>query len=295
METLASATGAPANAENTATADTGEADANPVEATGDGSAPSAPEAGTPAPKDRVQERIDTLTREKYDALRERDRKDYEIERLRAEVAKFQEAPAQQVAPANDFPTLEQYGYDEGKYQAAVASHISKIAQEQGTAAAREAFNAEKQRQQAEQANQSWAQKEAELIKSKPDYVEKVQQAATLPISQEIQQALKGHELGPQIALHMVENAEASRAILRLPLPLQLMEVGRIAAKIEAAKAAPKPAVSQAPAPIPKVDADESPTNIRVDTADGEQLSDKEWARRRNLQEQARIRKARGGS
>jgi uncharacterized protein YdaU (DUF1376 family) len=260
METLAPV---PANAD-LAPVTTTDADAAVVHTEGDGSAPSAPEAGTPAPKrDAVQERIDKLTREKYDNARLADQRGYELERERAEnqriaaeLAALRKSETTQVAP-DGFPTLEQFGFDEGRYQAAVTAHIASLAEKHGEAAAEKRLNAERERQQAERANQTWAQKEAELIKSKPDYVEKVLNAQTLPISEGIQKVLKGHELGPHIALHMVDNAEASRAIMRLPMDLQLIEVGRIAAKLEAAKLPPKPAVSQAPPPVQKVDADEA--------------------------------------
>jgi len=296
METLASGAAAPANAE-LAPVETPEADAEGSPATSEGSAPSAPEASTPAPKkDPVQERIDKLTRDKYDALRERDRKDYELERLRAEVEQFK-APKTEVATQNDFPTLEQFGYDEGKYQAAVAQHFSKLAAEQGTVAARQALEAERQRQQQEQLTKNWATQEAEFMKSKPDYAEKVRREPRdggPVISQSMADLIKASPVGAAVAYHLAENVEKSAAIAALPPIEQAREIGRIEARLEAAKQKPAPAVSQAPQPIPKVDADEAPVTVKVDSAESDALSDKEWTRRRNLQEQARLRKARGG-
>jgi len=100
----------------------------------------------------------------------------------------------------------------------------------------------------ERAMKAWSSKEAEFIKSKPDYVEKVQNARTLPISTEVQEALRESEFGPQVAYHLVENPEVARAILQLSPSAQLREIGRIEARLEAAKAKPAPAVSQAPPP-----------------------------------------------
>ncbi len=269
-------------AENTALDSGSEADANGVTAGEEGSAPSVSKADTSEDTsnwtEKAQKRYDELTRRTYEALGERDRERYQREALEAKLAELEKAKTQQVAPANDFPTLEQFGYDEGKYQAAVAAHYTKIATEQGRAAAQEALNAERKRQDAEKANQTWAQKQAELIKQKPDYVEKVLNAQTLPISSEIQEVLRGHELGPHIALHMVDNAEASRAIMRLPLNLQLIEVGRIAARLEAAKLPQKPAVSQAPPPPSKVDGDSSTRTISSTDPDSDKLSDDEWVK-----------------
>src|SRR3954468_20014866 len=89
METLASGNAAPANADNTAPVDTAQPDGEAVETKGDGSAPSVPEADTSAPKkDAVQERIDKLTRDKYDNARLADQRGYELERERAENARI---------------------------------------------------------------------------------------------------------------------------------------------------------------------------------------------------------------
>jgi hypothetical protein len=277
METLAPV---PANAD-LAPVENAATDVNASTTEGDGSAPSVPEADTPAPKkDAVQERIDKLTREKYDALRERDRRDYEIERLRAEVEQFK-APKAEIAPQNDFPTLEQYGYDEGKYQAAVASHYSKIAAEQGTKAAQAALQEERARQQQEQANKSWATKEAEFLKSKPDYAEKVKRDPRDGgpiISQSMAQVIMESGMGPQLAYHLAENVAESALIAQMPPLQQARELGRIEAKLELAKAPPKPVVSQAPPPVGKVEA----ADVKVDK-EPSQMSDAEFAKWRKRQ------------
>jgi hypothetical protein len=302
METLAGASGAPANADNAAPAATGEADANPGNATSDGSAPSVPEADTSAPKvpakeDPVQKRIDQLTREKYDALRDRDRRDYEVERLRAELEEARSAKQPEVAPQNEFPTLEQFGFDEGKYAAAVAAHYSKLATEQGTKAAQEALRAERERQSAETAQKTWTQREQDFKKSKPDY-----EAVALKhprdggptITPSMAQIIKGSDVGPQVAYYLGENVDKANAIASLHPIDQAREIGRIEARLELAKAPPKPAVSQAPPPPSRIEADEAPSTVRVDSPESDALSDKEWTRRRNAQEAARLRKQRSG-
>jgi hypothetical protein len=299
METLASGTPAPANADNTAPVETAQPDGEAVETKGDGSAPSVPEADTPAKvkKDPVQERFDKLTRDKYDALREADRRGYELERLNARLAELEKAQKPEVAPQTDFPTLEQFGYDEAKFMAAVVARtkgMTEAAKEAAREAAREEIQAERNATRQQEAAKNWARKQAEFIKSKPDYVEKVLEARTLPISREIQMELQESELGPQIAYHLVENPEKAAAIMQLPFKEQLKEIGRIEARLEATKTPAKPAVSQAPPPVGKVEADDAPAVIRVDTPDSDNLSDREWTRRRNAQELAQRRKQRGG-
>lgn len=278
-------------AENAALLETTNADAEVAPTGEEGSAPSVPKADTSEDTsnwtEKAQKRYDELTRKTYEALSERDRERYKREAAEARLAELEKAKPSEVAPQESFPTLEQFGYDEGKYQQAVAAHFAKIASEQGKTAAQAALNEERERQKAEEATKSWSQKEAELIKSKPDYVEKVQRAERLPISKEVQQILLGHDLGPQIALHMVENAEASAAIMRLPLNLQLMEVGRISAKLEAAKLQPKPAVSQAPPPPSKIEsADAGAAVVSTTSPESDKLSDAAWAKA----EEARIRR-----
>lgn len=303
MESLAPNT--PANADNTALVNAPEADAGGAEANGDGSAPSAPEAGTPAPKkDAVQERIDKLTREKYDNARLADQRGYELEREKAErerltqeLAELKKAQTSQVAP-DTFPTLESVGYDEAKFAAAIVAY-NKATTESAKAAAREEaqaiIRAEREAQTAEQANKSWATKEAEFLKSKPDYAEKVIEGGrrgAWACTPEMAQIMKQSDLGPAIAYHLAENAEKAQLIANLPPLAQAREIGRIEARIEAAKANPPAAVSKAPPPPVKVDEAESGTTLDL-MADADKISDAEWARRRNAQERAKLRKQRG--
>lgn len=292
METLATGSAGPANAEITTLADLTKTDVKVDDATGDGSAPSVPEADTPAPKkDAVQERIDKLTRDKYDNARLADQRGYELERERAErqrleseIATLRKSETTQVAP-DTFPTLESVGYDEDKFRAAVASYtkgMTESAKAEGKKAAEDAIRADRESANNERVRSAWTAKESELIKSRPDYVEKVQQARTLPISQEIQQELLASEYGPQVALFLVENRDKAEAILQLPLSAQLREIGRIEARLEAAKAPAKPAVSQAPPPPPKVESTET-SLAGVSTTDpkSDAMSDAAWVKAEN--------------
>lgn len=294
METLAGGIPAPAHAETTAPVETVEADAGTVATKGDGSAPSVPEADTSAPKvkeDPVQKRIDNLTREKYDALRERDRRDYEIERLSTRLKELETAKQPEVAPQNEFPTLEQHGYDEGKYQAAVAAHFSKLARDQATTATREQLEQERSKLQAETSQKNWQAKEAEFVKSKPDYAEKAYRHPRdggPVITPAMGDLIRASELGPQVAYYLGENVEKSAAIAQLPPLEQARELGRIEERL--AKPVAAVAVSKAPPPTPKVDATDAPSNFKVDSSDSDSLSDAEWTRRRNAQEAGRKRR-----
>lgn len=285
----------PANAENNAPVDTGEVDTKPVGTEGADPASAAAETGKPESRDRVQERFDKLTREKYEGLSRAERAEYKAQELERRLAEFEArttAPTETVAPSTDFPTLESVGWDEGKYIAAVAQWNAKQARD----AAKAEIEAERQAARQAETEKSWSQKQAEFQKAKPEYAEKVidgAQRGTWACSDEMLQVAQASDIGPEILLYLAENADKSREIYRLPPNLQAREIGRIEARIEAAKAAPPPVVSKAPPPVGKVDGGESSTPVRVDAADSDSLSDSEWTRRRNAQEAARKR-ARNG-
>jgi hypothetical protein len=286
METTESVIADAATAETNATDGTAKADANAELATGAESATAAAEtgkSGKPPHSAELQDRFDKLTREKYEGLSRAERAEYraQLAEQRLEALETQQkAKTEPVAP-EQFPTLEQFGYDEGKFMAAVAAY-SKGTTEAAKAAAREAaqeiVRAEREASRQNEAVKNWAKKEAEFIKSKPDYVEKVLEARTLPISREMQMELRESELGPQIAYYLVENSEKAAAIMALPLKEQLKEIGRIEARLESTKTPAKPAVSQAPPPVQKVDSNEA--QVEKSPSD---MSDTEFAKWRRRQ------------
>jgi hypothetical protein len=281
-------------AESTAPVEATEVDSKVAETPGEGSAPSGTEAAasgddTSSWTEKAQKRYDELTRERYEAAARADREAYRREQLERELQELRAkipAKTETVAPSSDFPTLESVGYDETKHAVAVAEWSAKQARE----AAKAELAAEREAANRENAVKTWRQREAELIKSKPDYVDKVQRARELPITAEAQRALMNLEEGPQLALYLVENRDKAEAIMRLPIEVQMMELGRISATLAANKAAAaaKPPVSQAPAPPPKIDTAEAASHITPDSPDSDtKWSAEEWARRRNKQVEKR--------
>lgn len=268
----------PANADLEAPVDAGEVDSNPAETEGADPAPAAAETGKPESRDRVQERFDKLTREKYEGLSRAERAEYkaqELERRLAEIEARQTAPEETVAPSTDFPTLESVGWDEGKYIAAVAQWNAKQARE----AAKAEIEAERQAARQADTEKSWAAKQAEFQKAKPEYAEKVldgAQRGKWACSDEMLQVAQASDIGPEILLYLAENADKSREIYRLPPNLQAREIGRIEARIEAAKAAPPPVVSKAPPPVGEIEGASSASDVKTTDASGDKLSDQEW-------------------
>jgi hypothetical protein len=248
---------------------TGEVDANPVAETGADSAPAAAETGVIPERDKIQERIDKITREKYDALRESD-----YWRDRALRAQEPQAKPEPVAPAVA-PTLEAHGYDEAKYQAALIEFAKVQAREEAKAI----LERERTEREAGSKRAKFEEMQAEFIKSKPDYAEKVLRNPSLAITQDMASVIMESELGPQVAYYLAENEDKARAIAQMPPIIQAREIGRIEARLEAAKAPPpKPVVSKAPPPTPKLDA----TEPAIDK-DPENMSDTEFAKWRRRQ------------
>lgn len=268
----------PANADLEAPVDAGEVDSNPAETEGADPASAAAETGKPESRDRIQERFDKLTREKYEGLSRAERAEYraqELERRLAEIEARTTAPTETVAPSTDFPTLESVGWDEAKFAAATAQWYAKQAKE----AAKAELAAEREAAQRAETAKSWERKQAEFQKAKPEYAEKVIEGAQRgqwACSEEMLQVAQASDIGPEILLYLAENADKSREIYRLPPHLQAREIGRIEARIEAAKAAPPPVVSKAPPPVREIEGSGSASDVRTTDPSGDKLSDDEW-------------------
>lgn len=264
-----------------------EADANASAAQESGSAPVVEKAEKAAETgdelsltEKTQLRFDKLTRDKYEALRRADQLEYRLQELES---RLKEAPKAEVAPPSA-PTLESVGYDEAKYQAAIV----EFARAEARAAALSEIQAQTQRQAAQAKASEWDKRQAEFAKAQPEYVEKVLSNRDLPISSAMAEVIRESEVGPEVALWLANNPEKAQSIAALPATQAAREIGRIEARIEVDRARPvqKPVVSQAPPPPAKLDATEPSTKVDL-VADAEKLSDAEWTRRRNLQEQRR--------
>lgn len=256
METLASA---PAIAANTAPVDIDKPDGEAVKAAGEDSTPSTPEARAPGipEKDKTQERIDTLTREKYDALREADLNRYQLERMREQAAQFEKEDKAEVAQSSTPPTLESCGFDEPKFHAATAAYYSKLAREDAAQATEQTLKAAKDAERAAEQQRSWKSREVEFAKSKPDYYEKAYDRS-LVLTNEMLAAIAESEKGPAVVYHLSEHREAAAALSRLPPLAQAVEIGRIVERLS--KPVATPAVSQAPPPPPKVESQVATTD-----------------------------------
>ncbi len=211
--------------------------------TTEASAPSDGNDPPATPKNKgVGKRIDELTREKYDAIRERDHWREQAQR----VAPPQPQPTQ--AAYEGRPTLEMYGHDYEAYTEALTDF--KV---------NERFRGqEQQRQQAEQQQRvqdqhtRFRQQIDELEREIPGaWAEAVN--APVPTSPVMLEALADSDVGARLGYYLAQHLDEAAAIAGMSPIAAVRAIGRIEAELKAPKAAapPRPpqSVTKAPAPV----------------------------------------------
>lgn len=249
-----------------------EPSANSVEnpAIADQNAEPAPAAAEEKPKvDAVQRRIDKLTREKYQSRAEADMLRRELETLRS-----RQEPQRQEAQAKGEPKLEQFSNFED-YIAARDSFLERKFEEKLTARERQDQEAKRQNETVK-ASESWNKKLTDIRKEVPDY-DDVIEAADVPVSQAMAQAITESDLGPRVALYLANHPDEAEAMLNLSPSATLRAIGRIEAKIEAEGS--KKQISSAPKPIKPVSGNGSSAN----SGPNDNQSIDEWLKARNAQ------------
>lgn len=244
--------------------ETVEADAEAVEANADtaaaGAKPSEPQ------RDKLQERFDKLTREKYDAMRRADQLEYQLSQIQA-----REAQTRTVAPS--MPTLESVGFDETKYTQAVLDYArTAVATE-----AKSVLERERSERAAQERSAAFDKAAVEFAKAKPDYFEKVM-SPTLPVTPAMAEVIRESEMGPQLAYFLADNPDRAYAIAQMAPAAAARELGRIEARLESDVKPKAPAVSKAPPPPPKIDA--SADEVENDP---DKMNDDDWLKWRNRQ------------
>lgn len=210
-------------------------------------------------KNRVQERIDELTRQKK-----------EMEREAAYWRQQVEAKEQAQAPVREpvKPTLESVGYDEAKFEAAIEQYAAEKAAYQSHQQTIEAKQREQQLLQ-HRAEQDFQARSAQFAAQNPDYFVTIQ-SPDLRITKEMAEAIKGVDNGPEVAYFLGKNPDLAAKIASLDEYRQFLEIGRLQAEISARK--PLSAEqSKAPPPIKPVG-----TKATVQK-DPSRMTDKEFA------------------
>lgn len=213
-------------------------------------------------KDSVQERIDELTAKFRDQEREN-------ARLRAEMAK---TPPPEPDIKLDTKSLADFDYDEAAFQ----SHIV----EQAKAEALRVVQESNQYQSSNAARASFLEREAKYAEENPEYYG-VTRNPSLTITGDMVDVAMESEDGPAVLMHLGKYPEvASRLATLSPIGLA-REIGKIEAKISASAQGSK--VSNAPSPVPKIEAAAAVTSINPASPESDKLTTKEWLKRREKQ------------
>ena len=228
-------------------------------------------------KTGAERRIDELTRLRRDAERDRDH-------WRQQAQRQTPAPQEAAKPEATVaaPRLEDFEYDESKYQAAVLKHATTEA----ARLVREELRQEREREQGETRQRTFKSREDELAKKHTDYHE-VTRDDTLPVSKVMAEIIRESDIGPELLYHLANNRDEAERIYALPAMAAALALGRITAKLEVPASAPvqKP-VSKAPPPPPKIEGTDA--TVRVDSTDpnSDKLSDAAWFKA----EEARVKR-----
>ena len=189
-------------------------------------------------KNKVQERINKITADKH------------AERRRADAAELalKELQASNKAPEQAEPKLEDYGFDETKFNVALSTyHAQKVT--------RDAIETYKTEQKTEAAttrqteiNNTFNAKVDDFRKTAPDYDQVVQGLPELP--GDTLDAIMQSENGPQLAHYLGKHLDIADQISTASPMVAAMKLGEISAQLSNVKPNKQP--SAAPNPIEPV-------------------------------------------
>lgn len=268
----------------------------------------ASEAGRTLAKHKrsLQARIDQATAKQREAERRAEALQQEIAALKAmpsTTASGTSTPPSTVGdtyvtPADDpEPTLEQFQDQDDPYLAHAKAAARWAARDEtrkqkfdeahATAAARARIDAEAAARQTEQVVADHTRRLDAFRATHPDFDARLA-SSTAVTTPAISEAIAHSEQGPQIVHYFLDHPEESHRIAALPEGRQRYEIGRLAARFDAAPSsgpAPSvPAISQAPPPPKPVGA--SATTLARDLS---QASTDEYIESMNAEEKRRRR------
>lgn len=244
---------------------------------------AVPEAKKPESEPEwFQKRMNELTAR----FHQRDRRAQELEQ---ELRSYREREQTRPVEAEKPKTLADFEYNEVEYQ----SYLFTQAEKRAVEAAKRARVEEASARDRESRARKFQEREIAFQKETADYKDVAYYA---PVSDDVAELIRAMENGPAVAYYLGKHRDIALTLNDYPPQLAAMELGRIDAKLsaeksakaaalEAAKAAK--AVSQAPAPTPRIEGSGDAQSIKVDQAESDALSDAEWTRRRNQQEARR--------
>jgi hypothetical protein len=190
---------------------------------------NADQSEKPQRRSRAQERIDALTREKY----ERDR---QIAQMQEQMAALQQQMPQPQQPDDDIPRLADFGYDEDQYHAALKqwnqSKIDSFQQQQYQA------YEQQQRQAAELQQQALLREKVEKATERyPDFKEKVFDPSLPPLREmnpTAFEAILQSDSGTDVAYYLANNPQELYRFASMTPMQTVREITMMEMKLKAA-------------------------------------------------------------
>lgn len=254
------------------------------------SAPAGTEAAAPK-EDSFTKRIDELTknwrdteRSRDDAMRSAEEARRDAQYWRDQALRAQPPPATPEVPTGQVKTLQDFEYDEGKYQA----YLFKQAEDRAVTAAEKRLREQSESDARTRRQTEFRQRETEFEKANPEYRSKTR-SPSFPCSDAMYEVCAESDEGPAVLFYLSNNASLAEQISKLPPTAAAREIGRIEAKLISAREQAAKTVSNAPPPPPKVEGtgDAGNGTAKPDDSESDKLSDAEWLRRRNKQVERR--------
>lgn len=223
------------------------------------------EADTEKPQKGVTKRIDELTRNWRETERDRD--------YWRDKAMSKETKPEPVTQDLEFKTLEDFDYDETKFQ----KHMAEVITNQAKKEALEAVKTTQAETSKQQQERQFLNKEAEFAKDIDDY-HMVTRSRDFPVSDQMFDVVSESDDGPAVLYYLGKNIDLARQINSLP-PIQMArELGKLEAKVIADRSKKGESVSKAPPPPPKI----AGTSATVEK-DPDKMSTSDWVKWREKQ------------
>ena len=266
--------------------------ADPIEEAPEGAEPKkeGSESSTDAkdPGEGIKSRIDELTKKWRTEQRERAQERMQRESLQREIEHLRSQ--RQEPESQKAKTLEDFGFDEGKFQ----DYLFRQAESRAAEVSRKAIQEAKERESKEKAHRDFNRKVGEFQKDHKDFWDVVRDESVRLDSDMftgvVSEAME-LDAGPEVLYHLGKNPEIAYALLDLS-PKQLnRELARLEARIgfdkeRAAAAAAAAKVSKAPEPAAKIEG----SSARPAKSEND-MDDKEWGRARQKEREAAAKKS----
>ncbi len=220
---------------------------------------SEPSESSPEKPNKTQDRIDKLTRNRREA--ERDRDYWRDQALRNQ----QDNPAQKKPKPEALKKLEDFDYDEEKYQ----EYLFDAAQQNAVDEAKRALKEEIDQRSARDRMASFRDKEKSFSRNAADYAE-IAGNPDLPVNDSMAETIRDMDNGPEVLYHLGKNIDIADSISRLSPLAAARELGRIEERLSSQ--IKSKTVSDAPKPAPKIKTANPAITKNVDD-----MTDKEFA------------------